>query len=103
MGDIIRQAAVRQKDGHIDEYDYVESAGAWSPDSKRFAFSGVRNGDNVLIIKEVLTGKTVDEFFMEGVPAFQNPAWSPDGKTIVVSGLVNGQTDLYLLNLRTKK
>ncbi|MBK7410430.1 MAG: PD40 domain-containing protein [Saprospirales bacterium] len=102
-GELIRQVASTTKDGHIDEYDYVESAGTWSPDSKRFAFSGVRNGDNVLIIKEVLTGKTVDEFFLEGVPAFQNPAWSPDGKTIVVSGLVNGQTDLYLLNLRTKK
>ena len=102
-GDIIRQVASTARDGHIDEYDYIESAGAWSPDSKQFAFTGVSKGDNILIIKDAFTGKTVDEFFLEGAPAFQNPAWSPDGKTLVVSGLVNGQTDLYQVNLRNKK
>jgi len=102
-GEVIRQVASTTRDGHIDELDYIESAGTWSPDSKRFAFTGVAKGDNILVIKEALTGKTVEEFFLKGVPAFRNPAWSPDGKSLVVSGLVNGQTDLYLVNLRTKK
>ncbi|MDV7397094.1 hypothetical protein RZS08_37185, partial [Arthrospira platensis SPKY1] len=72
-GSIIRQVASTARDGHIDEFDYIESAGAWSPDSKQFAFTGVSRGDNILIIKDVETGKTIDEFFLDGVPAFRNP------------------------------
>ncbi|MCB9284754.1 MAG: PD40 domain-containing protein [Lewinellaceae bacterium] len=102
-GEIIRLVGSTARDGHIDEYDYIESAGTWSPDSKRFAFVGISKGDNVLIIKDVFTGKTLEEIFLKGVPAFQNPAWSPDGKSMVVTGLVNGRTDLYLVNLRSKK
>lgn len=102
-GDIIRLVASTARDGHIDEFDYIESAGTWSPDSKRFAFVGVSKGDNILIIKEAFTGKTVEEFFLDGVPAFRNPAWSPDGNQVVVTGLVNGQSDLFLVSLRTKE
>lgn len=102
-GDIIRLVASTARDGHIDEFDYIESAGTWSPDSKQFAFVGVSKGDNILIIKEAFSGKTVEEYFLEGVPAFRNPAWSPDGKSIVVSGMVDGITDLFQLDLRSKK
>lgn len=102
-GDIIRQVASTARDGHIDDFDYIESAGTWSPDSRRFAFVGVKKGRNVLIIKEVDSGKTEEIYELREVPSFKNPAWSPDGKTIVVSGLVQGQTDLYSFELRTQK
>ena len=102
-GKILRTVASQTRDGHIDDFSYIESAGTWSPDSKTFAFVGVKKGRNVLIIKDVLTGKTTEEFFPDGVPAFSNPAWSPDGKTIVVSGLAGGQHDLYSVNLRSKR
>lgn len=102
-GEIIRKVSSRVSDGHIDDYNYIESAGTWSPNSQQFAFVGVKEGQSILIIKEVKTGKTVEEFEIEGVPAFSNPAWSPDKKSIVVSGLVNGQLDLYQVNIKTKK
>lgn len=101
-GEIIRTVASATKDGHIDDYSFLESAAAWSPNSKEFAFVAVSKGDNVLIIKDI-EGKTIDEFKIEGVPAFSNPTWSPDKKSIIVSGTVDGQLDLYQVNLRTKK
>ncbi|GJM31117.1 MAG: peptidase S9 [Saprospiraceae bacterium] len=102
-GEIIRKVASTTKDGHIDDFNFIESSGAWSPDSKQFAFVGVSKGDNILIIKEALTGKTVKETTIKEIPAFSNPAWSPDGKTIVVTGQVNGQTDLFAYEIRSGK
>lgn len=102
-GKILSKVASTLKDGHIDDFNYIESSGAWSPDSKRFAFVGVSKGNNILIIKEAETGKTVLETAIKGLPAFTNPAWSPDGKTIVMTGLVEGQVDLYAYEVKTGK
>ena len=102
-GKIIRKITSISRDGHLDHLNYLESAGTWSPNSKQFAFVAFKKGKNVLVIKDVDTGKTTDEIRIKDVPAFTNPAWSPDGRSIVVSGLVEGQTDLYTLDLRTKR
>lgn len=102
-GKIIKKVASTASDGHIDQFNFIESAGTWNPNDKQFAFDVYEKGQSVLVIQDVFKGKTVDKISIPGVPAFSNPAWSPDGKTIVVSGLVNGQTDLYEYNLKTKK
>ncbi len=102
-GEIMRKVASAAKSGHIDDFDYIESAGTWSPNSKQFAFVAFSKGQNLLIIKDVTTGNTVDEVFIEGVSSFTNPAWSPSGRVIAFTGLVDGQTDLYLYNIRSKK
>jgi len=102
-GEVLRTVASTRRTSHIDDFDFIESAGTWSPDSKRFAVTAYSKGRNILIIKDVFSGKTVDEIALEGVPAFSNPDWSPDGKTIVVSGQVDGQTDLFLVNVQTKQ
>ena len=102
-GEIIRQVASSNRNGHIDDFDYIESAGTWSPDSKQFAFVGVSKGRNILIIKDVQSGKTVKELVLEEVPAFKNPTWSPDGKYLVIAGLVQGQVDLYQVRVSSGK
>lgn len=102
-GKIIRKVASATQDGHIDQFDFIESAGTWAPDEKRFAFDVYEKGRSVLLVKDVFKGKTLERISIPGVPEFNNPVWSPDGKTIVVSGLANGQTDLYAYDLKTKK
>jgi hypothetical protein len=102
-GKILKKVASNSTDGHIDQFNYLESAGTWAPDDKRFAFDVYENGRSVLVIKDVFKGKTKEKISLSKVPAFSNPAWSPDGKSIVVSGSVNGQTDLYLITLKNKK
>ena len=102
-GKTIRQIASTVRDGHIDAFNSLESAGTWSPNSDQFAFSVFKKGENRLIIKDVSRAKTVKEYSIPGVPAFSNPAWSPDGQHIVVSGLVQGKSDLYLFNIETEE
>lgn len=102
-GEILRTLASTTREGNIDDFSFIESSGTWSPDSKQVAFVGFKKGQNILIIKDVETGKTVREAFLDGLPAFSNPSWSPDGDRIVLTGKKDGQTDLYLYHLSTEE
>ena len=102
-GKIIRKVLSTTKEGHLDDLNYLESSGTWSPDSKQFAIVAYKKGTNAIVIKDVTNGRTKDEIKFKEVPAIANPAWSPDGKSIVFAGLSQGQTDLYQYEIRTKK
>lgn len=102
-GKIIRKIASESRDGRLDAFNWVESAGTWSPDSKFFAFVAYEKGRNVLVVKEAASGRTSKVIAIPGVPAFNNPAWAPRGQEIVVAGLVNGQVDLYGFDIKTMK
>ncbi len=100
-GKILRKVSSTVRDGHLDAYSYIESSGAWSPDSKQFAFVAFSKGRNVLVFYDPFKGKNLREVAVPGVPAFNTIAWSPDGREIVLSGLVDGQVDLFAYDLRS--
>ncbi len=102
-GAIIRKLTSKTRNSHIDEFNFIESAGAWSPDSKRFAFSAFAEGRNKLFVVDTQTGRTLQTESMGDVEEFSNIAWSPDGASVAFSGLKEGQSDIYLFNLQTKK
>jgi hypothetical protein len=102
-GEIIRKITSINRDGHLDDINNIESAGTWSYDGERFAFVAVNKGRNILVIKDVNTGRTLQEIEIPGVPAFSHPAWKPRSELIVVSGQVEGQTDLFEFDLKTKR
>lgn len=102
-GEIIRKVSSLVNDGDLDNFNFLESSGTWSPNSKQFAFIAFKKGENILVIKDAENGKTVETISIPGVPALSGPSWSPDGKTIVFSGLVDGQADLYEYNFKRKK
>ncbi|WP_291399432.1 basic secretory protein-like protein [Daejeonella sp.] len=102
-GKIIRMLSSKAKNGDIDEYNFIESTGAWSPDSKKFAFSVFSGGVNKLVIVNVSNGKLLSSVAMGKVEEFSNITWSPNGEDIAFSGLSEGQNDIYEYNLREKK
>ena len=102
-GRIIRKINSILRDGNIDDYNFLESAGTWSPKSDRFAFVAFAKGRNAIIIKDPETGSNDEHIHVPGVSAIAHPTWSPDGEEIAFSGMVEGQTDLFIYNLETKK
>lgn len=100
-GEVLETLSSTAQEAHIDNFSFIESAGTWSPNSDRFAFSVFSDGITKLTIVDMGGGSNT--FEIPGVPYFSNPSWSPDGKSIVVSGMVRGQGDLYIFDLQSKK
>ena len=100
-GKIIRKLTSKAKNSHIDEFNFIESAGAWSPDSRRFAFSAFSGGVTKLFIVDIESGKTISTNAMGAVEEFSNITWSPNGLDVAFSGLKEGHSDLFQFNLKT--
>src|SRR5690554_3039539 len=101
-GKIIRKLTSRISNSHIDEFSYIESAGTFSPDSRKFAYSVFSGGRNKLLITDVENGKTLFLEDMGDVAEFSNVSWAPDGNSVVFSGLKEGQSDLYQYTFQNK-
>ncbi len=100
-GKIIKKLAGIIKNNDFDDYNFIESAGTWSPDGEKFAFVIYEQGVNKLAIIDVDRGNITEKIKIDNVPSFSNPSWSPDGKSIVFSGMVNGKCDLFLYSMET--
>jgi Tol biopolymer transport system component len=102
-GKIIRKLTSKISSTHVDEFNFIESAGAWSPDSRKFAFSVFNKGRNRMLVVDVTSGTITADISMGKVVQFSNLSWSPDGKRMVFQGLEEGQGDLYTYNFETKE
>ncbi|HET6566334.1 MAG TPA: peptidase S9, partial [Rhodothermales bacterium] len=86
-GEVIRSLTSRGTDPHFDAIRFINSAGTWSPDGRRFAYVVFAEGDNRIEILDVNTRDVDRSIRVQGVGAMQNPAWSPDGRYIAFSGI----------------
>ncbi|MBS7563155.1 PD40 domain-containing protein [Mucilaginibacter sp. Bleaf8] len=102
-GRVIKRLTSKTSNTHIDEFNFIESTGAWSPDSRKFAFSVFSGGRNRLMVVEVPTGRVLNNLAMGDAEQFSNLTWSPDGSQIAFQGLSNGYSDLFLYSFSTKK
>lgn len=102
-GKRIRKLGSKLTNKDIDEFSFIESAGSFSPDSKKFAFSVFSQGKNKLMVVDVNSGNPILVEAMGDIIEFANIAWSPDNETVVFSGLVNGHSDLFTYNTTSKK
>jgi len=102
-GKIEKKLSSLVKDSDLDNFNFLESAGTWSPNSRQFAFIGFKKGKQVLVIKDVESGNTEKTYNIPGLKSITNPTWSPDGREIVVTGSIEGQTDLFAFEYRRNK
>ena len=101
-GQVIRKLGSKLTNKDIDEFSFLESAGTFSPDSKKFAFSVFSQGRTKLMTIDVETGKALSTEAMGDIAEFANITWAPNGKQVAFSGLKEGHSDLYLYDLETK-
>jgi Tol biopolymer transport system component len=102
-GQMVRKIADSQTDLHFDALSFLSSAGAWSPDGTRMAFTVFAKGDEELAIVRVEDQEVESRIRIEGVGSVTTPAWSPDGQTIAVSGNRGGISDLFLVDVETSQ
>lgn len=100
-GEIRSRLVSSDTDPHFDSLRFLDSAGAWSPDSRKFAFVVFAQGDNELAIVDIASRNIERRIPIEGVGALWNPAWSPDGRSIAFSGSAGGLTDIFLHDLES--
>jgi hypothetical protein len=98
-GKVKRQVTRTAVDAHLESLQFIQSAGSWSGDGKRFVFAGVADGRPVLDLYDVDAGRIEREIRLKQLGDILSPSWSPDGRTIAFSAVVGGLTDLYLYDL----
>jgi Tol biopolymer transport system component len=84
-------------DPNFEELRLLYSQSAFSPDGKLLAFTGQREGRDVLYLLDVRSRNTVHRFDLD-LEGVSGPTWSPDGKRLVFSGNHGGVTDLYVVD-----
>jgi Tol biopolymer transport system component len=102
-GKVLRKITDTATNAHLDSIEFIESAGAWSHDGRRFAFPGVSGGKAVLTIVDVERGRKEREITLKDVDQVLNPTWAPDGRQIAFSGLVGGYNDLFTYDLESNQ
>ena len=90
-------------DPHFQALRYINSAGAWAPDSRRLAFSALRAGRDRLVVIDVRTADVLHEAAIPDVEEIANPSWMPDGRTVVFTGISGGESDLYAYDLDSRR
>jgi WD40 repeat protein len=101
-GRVIRRLASAGRDPHMDALRFIDSAGAWSPDSKKLAIVTFERGDNYLGIVDVDSGH-IQHIRVPGMDSINTVAWSPDGHTIAMSAQTMAASDLFLYDISTNQ
>jgi hypothetical protein len=86
-------------DPHLDSLQFVNSAGAWSPDGRLVAFAAIRAGRPELCVYEVSSRRIRRRIRLPELSELLHLSFAPDGRRIAVSAMAGGLTDLFVVDL----
>jgi hypothetical protein len=102
-GKILKKLTKTAVDPHLESLQFINSAGAWSPDGERFALAGISRGRPTITILNVTSGDDEREIRIPELGEIFTPAWSPDGRYLAFSALEGGLSDLFLYDLEREQ
>jgi Tol biopolymer transport system component len=100
-GRVLRKLMRTSTDPHADTLEFIDSAGAWSPDGRRFALTTRRDGRPVMTVFAMPGGEVTQRLTLDGLDEVYTPTWSPDASEIAFTGLNAGFSDVYSVQTST--
>ena len=95
-GKIVRKLSSSATDPHFDSLEFLNSAGAWSPDGTTLAIGrDSRRAGRSSRCSTRESGTSHARCALPGLDDALNPSFSPDGQSLVFSGNRGGLIDLY--------
>ncbi len=100
-GQIVHKLTSTETDPHYSSIQFIYSAGAWDPSSRRIAIATVTGGRPALAIFDAESGRREREIPMPQVEEILNPTWAPDGHAVCFTAFTQGLTDLFVYDVKT--
>jgi Tol biopolymer transport system component len=88
---------------HYTSLGFVNAAGAWASDNRRFAFAAISGGRPAIVVVDVDRGKVEREIPLKELGEIYSLSWSPDNRFISLSAQIAGFTDLFICDLQTSR
>jgi Tol biopolymer transport system component len=98
-GQVVHRLSRAAVDPHVESLGFINSAGGWSPDGKRFALGETSKGRPLLVVMDAATGKPIRQIPFPDLGEIATPCFSPDGTRIAFSALSSGFSDLFVYDL----
>jgi Tol biopolymer transport system component len=101
-GTILEKLVEGERSSDFESLRYIYTSIGWSPDGRRIAFPSKRGGEDVLHILDVDSRKVLDTLSFQ-FDALYSPSFHPQGDRVVFSAIVGGQSDLWMVELGTRR
>ncbi len=102
-GTVLKRLLSADASPHMDALRFINSAGSWSPDGKKFVTVVYSNGNDELAIIDVASRDVERRIRFKEIGEVTSPSWSPTGTELAFSGSIGGISDLYTLDLPSGK
>jgi len=98
-GRILKKLAEAGSSGQFESFHTFSSGIGWSSDSKNIIFVSKADGQDLLRIMEVKSGK-MKKSLPCAMDAIESPQFSPDNKKVVFAGMRDAVSDIFIFDLQ---
>jgi len=102
-GNVTKQLSRTVVDPHLESIQFINSAGSWDRQGRRFALGVLVKGRASLLVMDGLKGGKQLEIPFADLGEIDTPTFSPDGRKVAFSALSGGFTDLFVYDFDAKK
>jgi Tol biopolymer transport system component len=99
-GHVLHRVVKTAFDPHFSSLQFIDSAGAWSPDGHRVAIGAVSQGRAEIALFDVDKLAIAKEIPFPTIDTILNPSWSKDGRYLAFTGTVGALSDLFVYDLK---